>query len=200
MTSPTPHDIDCFCRKHWLRLCAVARQRVHDEQEAQDAVQEVFMRLVQQGKLIAIVQMPDSVQQIATLLSRLNGLLKNRWRNQHRQRRGGDMNFVSLQDDAATHLEPADHQTPVRILATAWVYEVIEAALTRLRSEMPSAEWSALEPALYHDTGSNGAPQSGAFRVAVHRARQRLRWLITHEVPGAGCPSDAAVQLLGALQ
>lgn len=158
------------------------------------------MRLVQHDKLIAIVQMPDSAQQIAFLLTQLNWRLKNRWRNRHRQRRGGGMSVVSLQDDAATHLEPADHQTPVCILSKAWVHEVIEAALTRLRSEIPSADWKALEPVLCHDTDSARTPQSGAFRVAVRRARQRLQWLITRQVPGAACPADAAAQLLNALQ
>ncbi len=200
MTPLTPHDIDCFCRTHWLRLCAAARHRGNDEHEAQDAVQEVFMRLVQQDKLIAIIQLSEPDQQIAILLTQLNWLLNNRWRNQHRQRRGGEIGFVSLQDEAAQHLEPTDYQTPVRILAAAWVHGIIEEALTRLRSEMPSADWRALEPALYHDTATKRTPQSGAFRVAVHRARQRLQWLITREVPGAANPADAAAQLLGALQ
>lgn len=198
MNQPTQQDIDSFCRRHWLRLYGMARHRGLDEQEAQDAVQDLFMSLLQNDQLVALVQMPSPEQQVAFLFTRLGWLLLNRKRDQQRQRRGGGVQIVSLHDEAAEIPEPADHHTSDQQHATAWVNEVLETALTRLRGKMKPDAWQALSPTLCDADGQQAA-QPGALRVALHRARQRLQWLITHEVDGASCPRDAAMQLFSAM-
>lgn len=177
----------------------MAQQRGLDEQDAQDAVQDLFLRLVQLDQLTAVVQLPEPEQQAAFLLKRLNWRLHNRWRDQYRQRRGGGIIFVSIHDNTI-HVELADHHTPERHLAANWAREVFNVALAHLHDEMKHTAWNELEPFLHADTGSAHHPQPGALRVALHRARQRLQWLIAREVHGATCPEDAAAELLSALR
>lgn len=196
--APTRQDIDGFCRTHWTRLCALARYGGLDEHESQDAVQDLFMRLLQRDQLIAIVQMPSPDHQRAILATRLRWDLSNRRRNQHRLCRGGGVTFVSISDDQATVPEPSHHHTPDRLMSIAWVNEALENAFSRLRHETKPAVWNLLEPAL-RDSERQARPQPIALRVALHRARQRLRSFLSLEVDGSTSPQDAAAQLLGSL-
>ena len=195
----THHDIDCFCRTHWLRLCAVARGRGLDEHESQDAVQDVFMRLLQRDQLIAVTELPSPDHQAAYLTVRLHRELHHRWRDQRRLRRGGGAVIVSLSDDAATFSEPAHHRTAEWYLSVAWVNEILENAFARLRAELKPAAWDALEPVL-RQTDETTESQPGAVRIALHRARHRLRDMLVLEVEGATSPQDAAAKLFGALE
>ena len=195
----TEANIDSFCRSHWARLCSIARHRGLDEHETQDAVQDVFMRLLQRDQLIAIVQLPSPDHQAACLTIRLHREIHHRWRDQRRLRRGGGMPAASLSDDTATFPEPSHHRTAEWHLGVAWVNEVLERAFARLGSEVKPAAWKMLEPAL-RKADDKAEPQPGSVRIALHRARHRLRKMVALEVEGATSRRDAVSQLFRALE
>ena len=196
--STDPH-LNSFCRSHWTRLCAIARCRGLDEHETEDAVQDVFMRLLQRDQLVAITELPSPEHQAAYLTIRLHRELHHRWRDRRRLRRGGGIAAVSLSDDTAVYREPSHQHTAEWHLSVAWVNEVLENAFTRLRAELKPAVWDRLEPAL-RKTGVTSTKQSGATRTALHRARHRLREMLVIEVAGASSLRDAASRLFSALQ
>ena len=157
------------------------------------------MRLLQRDQLVAIAELPSLDQQTAYLTIRLHRELHHRWRAARRQRRGGGAVTISLSDDTATYREPSHQHTAEWHLSVAWVNEVLENAFTRLRAELKPAAWDVLEPAL-RDAGHETRAQPGSVRIALHRARHRLRKMVALEVEGATSRRDAVSQLFQALE
>jgi DNA-directed RNA polymerase specialized sigma24 family protein len=157
------------------------------------------MRLLQRDHLLGIVQMSSPDHQAAYLSTTLSWQLKNRRRDQHRLCRGGGLSFVSLSDDEHSSIEPSHQHNPELQLSIAWVNERLDKAYACLRSELKPETWPCVESALLGEDAPSDAPQSGAIRVAVHRARRRLRVILANDVPGAADLREAAAQLLGAL-
>lgn len=192
-------EINCFCRTHWGRLCGLAYRRGLNEYDAQDAVQDLFMQLVERDQLIGLLQMPSPDHQAAFLTTRFNWQLMKRHRDQKRLRRGGGLSVVSLSDEGFGHVEPSHDLTPAKELSVAWVNEVIENAFARLSLEMRTESWSSVEANLRGEDLAIAAAQSGAFRIALHRARIRLRLILTRDLLGFIDPRDASAQLFGAI-
>jgi DNA-directed RNA polymerase specialized sigma24 family protein len=191
-------DINRLCRTHWLRLYGLACRRGLCEHDAQDAVQDLFLRLLQSDQLINILYMPSPDHQAAFLTTKFHWQLMNRHRDQQRQCRGGGMALLSLHEEDSCMMEPSHDCTPEQQISVAWVNETIEKAFTHLRAEMKAENWSTVEPALRGEDQTSTTPQSGAFRVAVSRARARLRLILTHDVLGCLNPRDAAAELRAA--
>lgn len=171
-TATPPSDPDQWYRTSWQRLYSLARVRGCDPHSAEDAVQEVFATLVRRGRLDAIEQQPPETQQ--GLLSKC---LKNRvardFRDLHRIKRGGHFTFVSLDDPNGPAFEIADER--------AWNQvddepSPLDLALRALELELKPATWRLLSHVLID--GEKPAQFNVAQRVALHRARQRLRQLM----------------------
>lgn len=159
-TDPTDH----FCRTHWSRLYSLARQRGCDPHSAEDAVQEVFLSLVRRQKIADLVAAPLAQQQLHLAVN-LRCRIANALRDQHREKRGGMAVFVSVDD-----FEIADERTPSAVMPD------LLRALRELRKEMKPEVWARLSPALLGDAPCR--QQTGAYRVALHRARRRLKQLV----------------------
>lgn len=172
MTRTATSSSDQWYRTSWQRLYSLARVRGCDPHSAEDAVQEVFATLARRGRLHAIEQQPPEAQQ--GLLSKC---LKNRvardFRDLHRIKRGGHCTFVSLDDPNGPAFEIADER--------AWHHadaepSPLDLALRALQLELKPATWRLLSSVLID--GEKPAQLDGAGRVALHRARQRLRQLL----------------------
>lgn len=173
-TSTSPSDQDQWYRTSWQGLYSLARVRGCDPHSAEDAVQEVFATLARRGRLDAIEREPPEAQQ--GLLSKC---LKNRvardHRDLHRIKRGGQFTFVSLDDPKGLTFEIADER--------GWQKQHVEdepspleLALRALQLELKPATWRLLSGVLID--GEKPAQFNVAQRVALHRARQRLRQLL----------------------
>lgn len=179
LTMPTACPLDSFCRTHWRRLHAAACQRGCTSAEAEDAVQDVFLSLARRGVLEALANRPVEAQ-TSYLFLRLRCVLLNRWRDAHRQRRWALSEALPLDDELVS--EPPTHVTPATEADRPWLEKCITLAIEKLRLQTREKTWDQVRPALLNE---GEVAQSGAQRVAVHRARQRLRHLLREEMNGS---------------
>ncbi|MBE7494864.1 MAG: sigma-70 family RNA polymerase sigma factor [Verrucomicrobiaceae bacterium] len=186
-------------RRHFAPLCAFARARGCEPHDAEDAVQELFARLVSQGQIERAATIPDNGEQSAFLLARLRTVLIKRWQFRTRQRRGGGCVCFSLNDDEGRTMDVPDaHATPDREQDRDWARAVLEKALERMNVELCAAGrpevWRRLESDLVEETPRQEV-QSGALRAALCRARRRLRDFIREQT---GTSTEDAARMLGA--
>jgi len=173
-------------QRHWHALCAFARARGCEAHDAEDAVQELFAKLVAQGQHERAAGILDHGEQAAFLFARMRTHLIKRWQHRTRQRRGGGMVCFSLSDENGENIDVADtHASPDREMDRGWAQGVIDRALNCIRVELRSQGhddvWGCLEENMSGTTRGSREPQSGALRTALHRARRRLRMLIQAE-------------------
>lgn len=175
-------------RRHWPMLCAFARSKGCEPHDAEDAVQELFAKLVGQGQHERAAAISDDAEQAAFLLARLRTHLIKRWRHRTRQRRGGGAMCFSLTQEEGAEMDFADTRAaPDTELDRGWARGVLDQALSRISVELKAqgrAEvWGCLERSVI-EGGRCERPLSGALRVALHRARRRLQELICAQVSG----------------
>lgn len=180
----TQPDASALYRRHWPALCSFARAKGCESHDAEDAVQELFARLVEQGQHERAARIADHHEQAAFLMARLRTHLIKRWRYRTRLRRGGGVVCFSLSDEAGREIDVADaHPSPDREIDRDWARNVIDCALGRIRRELQTQGrgdvWRCLEGESLDS--SPASPQNGAMRVALHRARKRLRGLIREQ-------------------
>jgi len=178
------HACDQIYRRHWGRLVQEARARGCDEHESLDVVQDLFLRLFRRGMLLPLHSRPTQVQ-TAVLSRTLRWVILNRWRRRTSARRGQGQATVSLDTLLEEGHELASPSgDPATELDRAWAHGVLENSLEHLRASMSSSQWRSLEPALLQDQSSSPPPTaaSTANRVALHRARHRLRQLLADAV------------------
>ncbi|WP_395741859.1 RNA polymerase sigma factor [Prosthecobacter sp.] len=179
-------------RRHYPVLCAFARARGCEVHDAEDAVQELFAKLVAQGQHERAAAIVDHGEQAAFLFARLRTHLIKRWQHRTRQRRGGGAVCFSLSDENGADIDVADDRpSPDNELDRDWARSVIERALHSFSQELQAQGrgdvWNCFEESIIR--GCRAArPQSGALRTALHRAKRRLRALILSE-----CREDEGV-------
>jgi DNA-directed RNA polymerase specialized sigma24 family protein len=183
--SSTQAGASALYRRHWHSLCAFARARGCEAHDAEDAVQELFAKLVAQGQHERAAAIVDHGEQAAFLFARLRTHLIKRWQHRTRQRRGGGAVCFSLSDENGENIDVADtHATPDRELDRNWARSVIDRALNCISKELQAQGradvWGCLESNVIEGARAE-CPQSGALRTALHRARRRLRALLCEE-------------------
>ncbi len=178
-------DFEVLCRTHWPRLCALACKAGCSQPDAEDAVQDVFHKLLRGGQWTSLLEMPQDLQ-AAHLRLMLRSHLSNAWRDSRRLKRGGHLTIVAL-DGAEGELEEiAGPLTPEVEHDRAWMVRTLQRALDRLHQESGPREWGLLDAWLGGQGGSlEPACLPGAQRVALHRAKARLRRLIQLEAGAA---------------
>lgn len=179
-TDMTSATLDRFCRVHWRRLQAAACQRGCPPAEAEDVVQDVFLSLVRRGLIESLGNLPVEAQ-ASHLFLRLRSVLMNRWRDARRQCRGALEMAVPLEDENVPELPT--QTTPATEADRTWLAKCINSAFDRLRLQTRAPLWQEISPWLLDSEHEN--VRSGAQRVALHRARQKLRVLVREEMNGS---------------
>lgn len=190
ISSPATDSPSDLYRRHWPALCAFARARGCESHDAEDAVQELFAKLVAQGQHERAAAIADHGEQAAFLFARMRTHLIKRWQHRTRQRRGGGLVCFSLCDENGEDIDIADRRPPPdHELDRGWARGVIDRALESISGELQAQGradvWGCLEENMERG-GHAPRPRSGALRTALHRARKRLRSLIQAE-----CREDA---------
>ena len=197
--------MEIFCRTYWYPLYAFARRRGLSADDASDAVQEFFARMVVQGWLAGVERRETRFSTL--LLTIFQRHLASEHRRATAAKRGGGAALLSidiLQAEAWFGAEPTTGETPERIYERRWALAVLDAALARLRVECRevgrSRHFDALAPLLSRDPapGEYDALAEklrltpGAVAVAVYRLRGQFRDFVREEV-AAGLDDPARV-------
>ena len=184
-----------MCCAYWYPVYAYVRRKGYQPEEAQDLTQDFFSQLIAKDHFR--LADPNKGRFRGFLLATLDYFLAREWNRAHRQKRGGQFTFISLDEqspEARYRLEPADPQTPEKQFLRQWALTVLKQALIALQKECEAHDKGPLfrearnlisgerDAMAYAQISKNLNMAEGAARVAVHRLRQRYGELLRQEV------------------
>ena len=194
-SAPGQQALETLCRTYWYPIYVYVRRKGYGPEEAQDLTQEFFAQLIAKNHFRLADR--DKGRFRTFLLTMLDHFLAREWNRAHRQKRGGQFAFVSLDQptpEERYRLEPADNETPEKKFTKQWALAVLQNALGALEKECELAGKYALfaetreflsedpENGAYIGIGQRLGMTEGAIRVAVHRLRRRYGELLRGEV------------------
>lgn len=199
-----------LCQSYWYPLYAFARRRGAGAEEAEDAVQGFFARLIEKGDLRAVT--PSKGRFRAFLLAALQHHLANQRDHEAALKRGGGRVVLEADFGAAGERfarEPDGARTPEQEFERAWALEMLRGAVEDLELEYRSSSRGELFEALRGELQGEAAPHAelaerlgmsaGAVKVAAHRLRERFGERLRERV-AATVASPAEIEAeLGAL-
>lgn len=185
-----------LCQIYWPSVHAFYRSAVLDRERALDLTQGLFERLLERGDFATAA--PERGRFRHWLCACARHHLASEHDAAGALKRGGGVAFVSLdleREEAELAREPIDPQaTPEQAFAQRWVRSVIDRAVLsasveyreRGRDRVFAVARGCLGEPHAHEPFAVLAERlgmtEGAFKVAVHRLRERLRELIVEEV------------------
>jgi DNA-directed RNA polymerase specialized sigma24 family protein len=186
--------LETLCSVYWHPLYAFVRGGGYAPDEARDLTQEFFARLLEKKWLKDAD--PERGRFRTFLLAALKHFLANEWKAAHRQKRGGDAAFVSVEElEEAERYEPelADRESAEKAYDRRWAEAVLARVLERLRSEWNAsghgARYEALKSFLAEDDGPAYAELSrqlglseNGIATSIHRLRRRYGELFRAEI------------------
>ena len=187
--------LEKLCRTYWYPLYAFARRQGNSPEDAQDLTQDFFARLLEKNYLAKAD--PDRGKFRTFLLRSMKNFLVNEWKRAGRLKRGGGLEFLSIDTNAAEDryaAEASDEPNPDAEYEMRWAVTLVEQVLTALRQEFNAADkarlfgelrgfiWGDKSDASYLEIAGRLNLSEGNVKVAVHRLRQRFRELLRAEV------------------
>jgi RNA polymerase sigma-70 factor (ECF subfamily) len=185
-----------LCEAYYAPVVTFIRREGQADDSARDLAHEFFAKILS-GDSLGSAE-PARGRFRSYLLGAVKHFLMNQRRNTTREKRGGDVNHLTI--GPGTHTSPgidvADNRAlpPDAIFDREWALAIIERALIALEQECVSAGHAAQFAALKPWLSSAGAPQSqaqtaadlslteGAVKVAIHRLRRRFRELVRSDI------------------
>ena len=187
--------LETLCEAYWYPLYAYVRRQGNDPDESRDLTQAFFTHLLDTDMLQ--VADPNRGRFRSFLLTSLKNYLSHERDKEAALKRGGGVPMISL--DAADaesryDLEPVGDSPPDVLFERRWALTLMERAMTVLEAE--SSAGGSPERFEYLKRYLAGSPDQvpyseaaealgvseGAFRVAVHRTRQRFGELLRQEI------------------
>jgi RNA polymerase sigma-70 factor (ECF subfamily) len=201
--------ISQLCQAYWYPLYAYVRRKGYQAPDAQDLTQEFFARLLARNYVTGADRGRGKFR--SYLLGALEHFLAKEWRRAQAEKRGGGRADFSLDEvDAEKRylLEPSHDLTPAKIFDRRWATTLLEKAMMRFeeecRAEQKAELFEKVKPLLSGD--STEAPYAemarslnmseGAFKVAVHRLRQRYGEMVRAEIAQTVADPDEIEQEL----
>ena len=187
--------LETLCRAYWYPIYVYVRRKGYGPDDAQDLTQEFFTQLIAKERLRLADREKGKFRTF--LLAMLDFFLAREWSRAHRQKRGGQFTFVSLDQQTPEEryrLEPPDNDTPDKRFLRQWAMTVLKQTLNALESECAANGKAALfrevksllsgerDSAAYAEISRELGMTEGAVRVAVHRLRERYGVLLRSEI------------------
>lgn len=180
---------------YWYPLYMFLRRRGIAPIDAEDLTQGFFEHLVSNQSLAGLQREGGKFRSF--LLRCLENFLTYKWRQGQAQKRGAGQQLLSLDVEEGEQrflLDILDEKTPERAFEKQWAMTLLENVTEQLRAEYAASMKSDLFAHLigYLQPDRSGRPYSvaaaecgiseGAFKVAVHRMRQRYGELLREAV------------------
>jgi RNA polymerase sigma-70 factor (ECF subfamily) len=158
--------------------------------------QEFFLRLLKNKSFAGADRQKGKFR--TYLLGALEHLLADEWDKARAEKRGGRVEFISLDDAQCAERnfaqEPDSELTPEQIYDRHWRLTILERSLSRLREEFTKAGkarpfallktflTNEVGPAEYDTVAAQLEMTANSIAVSVHRMRQRYRQLVRDEI------------------
>ncbi len=129
-----------LCRTYWRPVYSYIRQCGQGHEDAQDLTQEFLCRLLEKNYVKSADR--DKGRFRSYLLMMLKRFLADQGDRSRRQKRGGGVQTISLQEgdtDFRTRHEPVDDRTPDVLCDRHWAETMLEQALEHLGQEGTAA-------------------------------------------------------------
>ncbi len=183
-----------LCAAYWYPLYAWARRTGLSPSDSEDAVQGFFAVLLDRRLFDRADAGRGRLRSF--LLTVFRRHLRDDWVKAGAERRGGGhvVSFDAVEAEEWFRNEPADDSSPEEQFDRRWALTVLDRALARVE-EMhvrrgKGSEFAALRPFLtrpggladYEAAGRPVGLSGGAFKVALHRLRERFREALREEV------------------
>lgn len=189
-TSTCQPALEELCCQYWYPIYAYVRRCGRDRQQARDLTQGFFAYLLE-GNVLKRAS-PDRGRFRSFMLGTLKNFLLNQHEKEQTIRRGGRVDFVSIEEETAKGLyahEPSSTLTPDKLFDRRWAMTVLADAMRRLEAEYERSGmkeiFTAAQPYLtgdgecsFAELGAQLKRNEGAARVLVFRFRERFRQLI----------------------
>ena len=188
--------LEILCATYWRPLYSFVRRSGRSVEDAQDLTQSFFSRLLEKDYLRRV---DPALGKFRTfLLAALRNFLTNEWRREQAGKRGGQAQFLSVEE----MIRGEEHYaagasvfgTPEQVYERNWALALLERAARRLEEEFATAGkshiFAHLKPYLEGERDTVRYAQVAAalgwsevsVRVAVHRMRGRFRDLLEQDV------------------
>ena len=194
--SPQANEaLERLCRTYWYPLYVYVRRQGNSPEDAQDLTQTFFSRLLEKNYFAKADR--DRGKFRTFLLRSLKHFLVNEWKRAGRLKRGGGVEFLSIDANVAEDryaTEPANTSNPDAAYEQRCAVALIEQVLNTLRQEYKAADkarlfeelkgsiWGDKSSASYAEIAGHLNLTAGTVKVAVHQLRQRFRKLLRAEV------------------
>jgi RNA polymerase sigma-70 factor (ECF subfamily) len=194
-SEPARRALEFLCRTYWYPIYVYVRRKGYGPDESQDLTQEFFAQLIAKDRLSLADRGKGRFRTF--LLSVLDFFLAREWSRAHRQKRGGQFTFISLDEkppEDRYQLEPADNDTPEKKFQRQWALAVLKQTMEALEKECTHHGKKDLfrearnllsgerDGSPYAEIGRRLGLAEGTVRVAVHRLRQRYGELLRQEI------------------
>jgi len=176
---------------YWKPLYFYVRRKGLNIESAKDAVQGFFAHLLERDFLARLD--PGKGRFRAYLRTAIDHYLVNQYEHDSAWKRGGRVEIVPLDFDAAEHTYGSGTGRPEEAFDREWALEVMERATARLRREFEEGirggpfevamkYFGFGEPPSYADASASCGMSVAQFKAFLHRTRARFRGLVREEV------------------
>ena len=194
-SAPAQRALEALCSAYWYPIYVYVRRKGYGPDDAQDLTQEFFAQLIRKEHLRLADREKGKFRTF--LLATLDYFLAREWSRAHRQKRGGQFTFISMDQqmpEERYRLEPADNDTPDKKFVRQWALTVLNQTMAALEEECRASGKEALFQGVKSLLAGEGRDEGyaeislrlgmgeGAVRMAVHRLRQRYGELLRSEI------------------
>ena len=181
-----------LCRTYWPPIFAFIRSKGASVEEAEDLTQGFFANFLRKDDFAKPERERGKLRTF--LLTSVSNYMATDWRNKNRQKRGGGIEFVSIElmtdRQAYRLLEPHDRVTPEKLFLRQWALIVMDQVLSALRKSYQSKGQGELFEALkfvvnpgqektsYAELARQLGTTAGSLRKAAHTMRTHFRVLL----------------------
>jgi RNA polymerase sigma-70 factor (ECF subfamily) len=192
---PARRALETLCKAYWWPIYVYVRRKGHGPDDAQDLTQEFLTQLIAKNSIQRADRTKGKFRTF--LLAALDHFLAREWTRAHRQKRGGQFAFLSLEQERPEEryrLEPADQTTPEKNFERQWALTLLSRAMGALQKECEASGKGALfaevrrllsgerEAGAYGAISRRLALSETTVRVGLHRLRRRYGELLRAEL------------------